>query len=158
MDERINKIAKMVGVKLSLRDPGESYMWDGETIGIGGLSDSNILHEIGHWQVSSEERRKLNDYGIGNGPDSRGYQVGILPYKLCMMEECLASLMGIGYEFHLGMDYMETMRGHSWIDKKRGEWYVVEDNDGLSFWAVVSKLEDMNLMKGGKPSILIGAK
>ena len=140
---KINKIAKKVGVVLSPRDPHDSYLWNGKNVGVGGLSASNQLHEIGHWLVASPAMRMENDFGLGPGPES-GLDVLVKEDDSMQCEE-LASLVGIAYEAYIGMPYEKTLMDHAWIGGG------CEKEDCESFWKCIQTLQEMGLLDGHLP-------
>lgn len=111
---QIQKIANHLGILLSSRSPRDTYLWDGHSIGVGGLNYSHQLHEIAHWQVATPQQRTQVDFGLGPGPET-GLKVDLLvsPEEAQHQEE-LASLLGIAYEAALGLNYLDTLRCHSW--------------------------------------------
>lgn len=139
----IYRIADLLGVKLSTRNPKKDYMWDGETIGIGKLSYSNQLHELAHWQVASEELRLEKDFGLGPGPDSGKNAKRVMTMAESQIQEEEASLLGIAYEAYLGMSYEDTLDRHEWVSLC---------NDGL-FWITINRLTKKGLLKDHQPAV-----
>ena len=80
----------------------------------GGEWDySNTIHEIAHWIVSTPERRKEINWGLGPSPD--GF-FSIETVKHSYDEEGEASLLGIAIERKLGLPWERTFRYHQWDD------------------------------------------
>lgn len=148
----IFQIAEYLGIKLDERDPHDSFMWDGFTIGIGGQSDSNIIHEISHWLLSPSWRRKIVDFGLGSGPETGNTRKANLAEVSSdhflggqsSFEESCASLLGIAFEAALGLDFNKTFEDHEWYND------VGEDN----FWIIVAKLNEFGLLENHYPTVL----
>lgn len=116
---RIQDLADKVGVRLDWeRDPFDTIQWDGNSIACENQNDSNIIHDIAHYALASVRRRKLPDFGLGSGPDSKLRSKSVLSGKNRDKEEELASALGIHWEKKLGLDWEATARYHSWYDFK----------------------------------------
>ena len=78
------------------------YCWEADGI-VRSDTNSNILHELAHYQIADKERRLLVNYGLGKCPD----ETSVLPKSMAMTydraqyEEELASALGIMWEKHL---------------------------------------------------------
>jgi len=73
-----------------------------------------ICHEVGHYLACPEERKKLDNYGLGP-PDIRSPDTPcVVDNTVSGEQEALASLIGICLEAHLGQDVKFTLCHHSW--------------------------------------------
>lgn len=70
-----NKLAKRFGLTIEIHGTisERMFIWDGKNNIIhlsSGSSEMAILHEISHYQIAHEYRRKLPEYGLGVGPET----------------------------------------------------------------------------------------
>lgn len=135
LKKKLSKLAKGVGVKLNWkRNPSFSFQWDGTDIACDGQNASNILHDIAHWVFADEDRKEVEDFGLGPGPDS-GFSDTIMMVtgEESGNEEELASALGIWWEKQLGLPWEETKEYHNWGNgqvPRRMQAATLED-----FWA-----------------------
>lgn len=154
-NRRIQKIARRLGIKLSKRNPKDSFMWDTKTIATGKMSISNVLHEIAHWLVADPRYRNVWDFGLGAGPETgRRNEAWDARKKSSRdrddtLEETRASFLGIAFEAALGYDIRKTLKEHSWD----AEGFY--DTDSHSFWAIVHWLNERRLLRGHRPTALM---
>lgn len=116
----IHMVARKAGVKLSVRGI-HKYVWNGKTIATrennGDIRpDENIVHDVAHYVVASQTRRKRPEFGLGRSPDSGTADVELLlTHANAQLEEEEASILGILIEQELGLDSEGTFDGHSWV-------------------------------------------
>lgn len=112
----ITKLARFAGVSLNWkRSPSESFQWDGKDIACAGQDASTIIHDIAHWIVCDPERRSVEDFGLGPGPDSSDQDTIIMLSSLALSdEEEFASALGIWFEKQMGLDWKSTAIYHAW--------------------------------------------
>lgn len=114
---KINILAEKVGVTLNWeRNPKDSVQWNGYDIACWNQNASNIIHDIAHYTVASNSRRKLPDFGLGTGPDSIDDSPREMSIEKCDDEETKASALGIYWEKQLKMDWKSTARYHAWTE------------------------------------------
>lgn len=129
-------MARKAGMPLSrqpIEGPGSRALhWDGTDCAYKGDTLSNALHELAHWMVADPERREVPNFGLGsspsdNAPWSDDEAMGefhranerVVPEP--EEEEMDASVLGICYEYHLGLDAASTLESHSWDNGFSGE-------------------------------------
>ncbi len=95
------------------------FNWDGAAL--DGASEAYvILHEVAHFVLAPVERRRLVDFGLGPGPDTRdreaALRAAVLP--LCDREEdeAMASLLGIMWEAELGQPALASFLDQNWLE------------------------------------------
>ncbi len=100
-------------------EPAAAFSYDGYAIRV--RSEAYVLiHEVGHYQVCSPERRRLADFGLGAGPETGriaeadGDQRLFGPLREC--EEQLASLLGILWEAELGQPALFAFMEQNWME------------------------------------------
>jgi hypothetical protein len=66
---KVIRLMRSMGVHVSTKiNPRDTILWDGDTAHVKGLSISNILHELAHYQVAKPSNRTMLDFGLGRGP------------------------------------------------------------------------------------------
>lgn len=153
MLNEIKSLAQKLGLRLSPRNPSDSVMWNGVDIAIHGLSDSNILHEIAHWQLSIPERRILEDYGLGPGPESGESPKQTVSDEESQLEEERASLLGIAYEAFFGLDFQKTLYCHYWESRSCDEEELNKVNE--DFWRTIVWLQNQKFLTEHLPTVLL---
>jgi hypothetical protein len=110
------------GVFHEPRDPiamvvgeGAGFGWDGKSIATGVKRNAtDILHDLAHWLVAPPSRRKIEDFGLGRGPDSGGDARRIVGDEWADNEEEVVSFLGIVWEAALGHNPMPSLVYQSW--------------------------------------------
>lgn len=71
---------------------------------------SSALHEIAHWCIAGEERRKRDDYGYWYAPDGRTAEQQALFYKVEVKPQALewAFSLAAGVPFRLSLDNLNA--------------------------------------------------
>jgi len=99
--------------------------WTGTFAAIGGLEATDVLHELAHYQCSPPKWRRYPEFGLGMGPDvgldqaMPGGNLRESDYGTDSPteEEERASLLGIMWERHLGLEsWAHTIEYHNWIN------------------------------------------
>lgn len=99
--------------------PQDYFTWDGEAVAIR-IEPSVLIHEIGHYQLSSPARRAVIDFGLGAGPETgrkaeaEAVQSLYLPER--DVEEALCSLLGILWEAELGQPAVLAFLEQNWME------------------------------------------
>ena len=116
------------------RHPG--FNWDGAALD----TDTEayvILHEIAHFMLAPPERRRLVDFGLGPGPDTReraaAESATVVPLLEREVEEAEASLLGILWEAALGQPALASFLDQNWLEG-------LERSAPAHFTAVLSRL------------------
>ncbi len=100
-------------------DPHDYFTWDGHSVAIR-MEPSVLIHEVGHYQLASPERRTILDFGLGAGPESGrkaeadALQTLFLPER--DVEEGLCSLLGILWEAELGQPAVLAFLEQNWME------------------------------------------
>lgn len=122
---RVLRFARRLGIPLvyekEKRDPFKDSgrpIWDGNSLLIqAGETNQNILHEISHWLVANKQARSKHEYGIGTSPDGPSVKQ-IYKRSRCQRDERRASLLGISFLAHYGLDIDYELGEHYWIGHK----------------------------------------
>jgi hypothetical protein len=79
-----------------------------------------ILHEIAHFRLAPATRRRLVEFGLGPGPDTRDRAAAALATVLPALEreedEAMASLLGILWEARLGQPALASFLDQNWLE------------------------------------------
>lgn len=139
--QKVLNFLKEAGIPLSKERT--KIQWDGQKLWSGN-NCSNLLHDLAHWQLCAADRRSKPDYGLGSGPESIGGVPRLVSMGAANKEECRASVLGIVYEYCLGMASGKTFKEHSWNDTYNGP----------KFETILKKLvEDSFLTADYKPTM-----
>jgi hypothetical protein len=123
---------------IAVHPPGTAcaFNWDGEALN-GATEAYVILHEVAHYLLAPEERRKLPDFGLGPGPDTRdragAEHAAVLPIVEREADEAAASLLGILWEAELGQPALASFLDQNWLEG-------VERSAAAHFETVVQRL------------------
>ncbi len=100
-------------------DPKTWFTWDGARVALQ-LEPSVLIHEVGHYQLASPERRSVIDFGLGCGPESGGRaEADAVQTLFCPerdVEEGLCSLLGILWEAELGQPAILAFLEQNWME------------------------------------------
>ena len=79
-----------------------------------------ILHEVAHFLLASTERRRLVDFGLGPGPDTRNREAAehaaVISPLAREEDEAAASLLGIIWEAKLGQPALASFLDQNWLE------------------------------------------
>jgi hypothetical protein len=123
--------------------PGRTlaFNWDGAALD-GDTEAYVILHEIAHFVLAPPERRRLVDFGLGPGPDTRdraaAERAAVLPLPDREADEAAASLLGILWEAALGQPALASFLDQNWLEG-------LERSAADHFTAVLRRLRDLGL-------------
>jgi len=127
-------IAKMSGFTISWgMKPGRNYddgygkkkvfSYEGSQRKIAGSrSASDVIHDVAHYLVCSEERRDVHNFGLGPAPDDFSRTADspeLVKGQAASHEEEMASLLGILIEAHLGVRFTGTLIEHNWDEHEK---------------------------------------
>lgn len=144
-------IARKVGVDLAYRTCYDSYSYDGKSVAIYDdkhskflRTYSNILHDIAHFAVSNDSRRRLPEFGLGSSPDKNTIQVDrVASINIARSEEIIASALGIYWERDIGYDWYHTYLSHHWPVCEKDKVFGSENK---LFIKSIKKLEKKGLI------------
>jgi hypothetical protein len=95
------------------------FNWDGAALD-GDTEAYVILHEAAHFLLAPRERRRLVDFGLGPGPDTRDREAAeraaVLPLIERDADEAAASLLGILWEAALGQPALASFLDQNWLE------------------------------------------
>lgn len=95
------------------------FNWDGAALD-GDTEAYVILHEAAHFALAPPERRRLPDFGLGPGPDTRdraaAEQAAVLAPLARDEDESAASLLGIMWEARLGQPALASFLDQNWLE------------------------------------------
>lgn len=120
----LRPVLERLGMPYEYRDGGDErwFGWNGKALNLAVRADiSSVIHEVAHWQLAVPARRGFADFGLTDFrlPDMLR-DMGLppreqyLPWGCPDEEECLASLLGILMERHLGLPWKDTWSFHDW--------------------------------------------
>jgi hypothetical protein len=96
-----------------------AFNWDGTALD-SATEAYVILHEAAHFMLAPMERRKLVDFGLGPGPDTRdraaAEQAAVLSPLARDEDEAAASLLGIIWEAKLGQPALASFLDQNWLE------------------------------------------
>ena len=156
----VHRFAEWAGIYLDGRKIGEPgvLQYDGETIGVGDQTISNIIHDIAHFVAAPDWRRQHPDWGLGAGTDEYSYFTNTdhnAPARYgtddeIQEQEEIASLFGICVEVHLGLG-CDTLNDHNWGRGIYAAWHGLGE-----FFASLKKLQRIGLISDdcGRPACM----
>jgi hypothetical protein len=111
--------ARRYGVPVHPAGARPAFNWDGTALD-GDTEAYVILHEVAHFALARPERRRLVDFGLGPGPDTRDRAAAeravALPLLEREAEEAEASLLGILWEATLGQPALASFLDQNWLE------------------------------------------
>ena len=126
------------------------FNWDGTALD-GSTEAYVILHEVAHFVLAAPERRRLPDFGVGPGPDTRDRNAAAAAAVLSPVEreedEAQASLLGILWEAALGQPALASFLDQNWLEG-------LERSAAAHFTAVRARLRARGFVAAGQPVIL----
>lgn len=106
---------------IAVHPPGTccAFNWDGAALD-GDTEAYVILHEAAHFVLAPPGRRRLVDFGLGPGPDTRdrdaAERAAVLTIAERDEEEAAASLLGILWEAALGQPALGSFLDQNWLE------------------------------------------
>ena len=125
-----------------------AFNWDGAALD-GDTEAYVILHEAAHFVLESPERRRLVDFGLGPGPDTRdraaAARAAVLPIVERDEDEAAASLLGILWEAMLEQPALASFLDQNWLEG-------LDRSAAPHFTRVLHRLLDLGVVEPGMPS------
>jgi hypothetical protein len=126
-----------------------AFNWDGRALN-GATEAYVILHEAAHFMLAPAERRRLIDFGLGPGPDTRNRDAAVRAAVLSPLareeDEAAASLLGIIWEAKLGQPALASFLDQNWLEG-------LERSAHSHFAAVLGKLQRRGLPDPIRPAV-----
>jgi len=174
MHSVIQKLADCFGVKLSDRNCGDGYVFDGKSIAIQGLkwidseeinsqfidkmisislTDHDLLHEIAHYVCADLCQRDLPEYGLGGIPMFNNiYVEEVVDYSEQCIQECMVQLLCVHWGKAYGISprlthdpkYTITNSWDQYLMAKLLERHV--PNNELCLWTALIRLRERGLL------------
>ncbi|HEV2299978.1 MAG TPA: hypothetical protein VGR91_00285 [Stellaceae bacterium] len=112
-------LARSLGMAVHPEGAVCRFNWDGAALD-GATEAYVILHEAAHFALAPPERRRLPDFGLGPGPDTRdrgaAARAATLPILAREADEAAASLLGILWEASLGQPALASFLDQNWLE------------------------------------------
>jgi hypothetical protein len=112
-------VARQFGIPVHPPGARSGFNWDGTALD-GDTEAYVILHEVAHFLLAPPERRRLIDFGLGPGPDTRerivAEHAAVLPLLERETDEAEASLLGILWEAALGQPALASFLDQNWLE------------------------------------------
>ena len=142
-------LAQAFGMAIHPEEALCPFNWDG--IALNGATEAYvILHEAAHFVLAPSERRRLVDFGLGPGPDTRDREAAARAAVLAPLareeDEAAASLLGIIWEAKLGQPALASFLDQNWLEG-------LERSAHSHFAAVVGKLRRRGLLDLKSPAV-----
>jgi hypothetical protein len=126
-----------------------AFNWDGRALD-GATEAYVILHEAAHFVLAPSERRRLVDFGLGPGPDTRDRDAAARAAVLSPLareeDEAAASLLGIIWEAQLGQPALASFLDQNWLEG-------LERSAHSHFAAVLGRLQRRGLLDPTWPAV-----
>ncbi len=135
-------LARSLGMAVYPEGAECAFNWDGRALN-SATEAYVILHEAAHFVLAPLERRRLVDFGLGPGPDTRDRDAAARAMVVSPLageeDEAAASLLGIIWEAKLGQPALASFLDQNWLEGlKRSAHY--------HFTSVVGKLQRRGLL------------
>ena len=112
-------LARSLGMAVYPEGAECAFNWDGRALN-GATEAYVILHEAAHFVLAPLERRRLVDFGLGPGPDTRDRDAAARAAVLSPLareeDEAAASLLGIIWEAKLGQPALASFLDQNWLE------------------------------------------
>jgi hypothetical protein len=142
-------LARSLGMAVHADGVECAFNWDGRALN-GATEAYVILHETAHFVLAPSERRRLIDFGLGPGPDTRDRDVATRVAVLSPLpreeDEAAASLLGIIWEAKLRQPALASFLDQNWLEG-------VERSAHSHFAEVLDKLRRRGLLDLKLPAI-----
>ena len=112
-------LARACGIAVHPPGTRRRFNWDGAALD-GATEAYVILHEVAHWRLAPPARRRLVDFGLGPGPDTRDRAAALRARVLGPLDrerdEAAASLLGILSEAEFGQPALASFLDQNWLE------------------------------------------
>ncbi len=142
-------LARSLGMTVHADGVECAFNWDGRALN-GATEAYVILHEAAHFVLAPSKRRRLVDFGLGPGPDTRdrdaAAHAAVLSPLAREADEAAASLLGIIWEAKLGQPALASFLDQNWLEG-------LGRSAHSHFTAVVGKLQRRGLLDPTWPAL-----
>jgi hypothetical protein len=142
-------LARSLGMAVYPEGAECAFNWDGRALN-GATEAYVILHEAAHFVLAPSERRRLVDFGLGPGPDTRDRDAAARATVLSPLareeDEAAASLLGILWEAKLGQPALASFLDQNWLEG-------LERSAHSHFAAVLRRLQRRGLLDPTWPAV-----
>ena len=142
-------LARSLGMAVHADGVECAFNWDGRALN-GATEAYVILHEAAHFLLAPSERRRLVDFGLGPGPDTRDRDIAERAAVLSPLardeDEAAASLLGIIWEAELGQPALASFLDQNWLEG-------LERSAHSHFAEVLGKLQRRGLLDPKWPAL-----
>jgi len=113
-------LARRLAIPLIDEAPAQAFSWDARAL--RGRSEACVVfHEIAHWQLAPQDRRRLKDFGLGTGPETGRKEEAdrdrVVDEETRIDEECAASLLGILWEVDHQGPGLDAFLEQNWLER-----------------------------------------
>jgi len=112
-------LARGLGMAIYPEGVDCAHNWDGTALN-SATEAYVILHEAAHFLLAPTERRRLIDFGLGPGPDTRDRAAAERSAVLSPLardeDEAAASLLGIIWEAKLAQPALASFLDQNWLE------------------------------------------
>ena len=142
-------LARSLGMAVYPEGVECAFNWDGRALD-GATEAYVILHEAAHFVLAPAERRRLVDFGLGPGPDTRDRDAAVRAAVLILLareeDEAAASLLGIVWEAKLDQPALASFLDQNWLEG-------LERSAHSHFAAVLTTLQRRGLLDPTWPDV-----
>jgi hypothetical protein len=142
-------LARSLGMAVHADGVECAFNWDGRALN-SATEAYIILHEAAHFVLAPSKRRRLVDFGLGPGPDTRDRDAAARATVLSPLareaDEAAASLLGIIWEAKLGQPALASFLDQNWLEG-------LERSAHSHFTAVVGELQRRGLLDPTWPAV-----
>ncbi|MBV8508138.1 MAG: elongation factor P hydroxylase [Alphaproteobacteria bacterium] len=142
-------LARSLGMAVHAEGVECAFNWDGTALN-SATEAYVILHEAAHFALAPSQRRRLVDFGLGPGPDTRDRDTAARAAVVSPLareeDEAAASLLGIIWEAKLGQPALASFLDQNWLEG-------LERSAHSHFAAVVDKLQRRGLLDSTWPAV-----
>jgi hypothetical protein len=140
-------LARACGMPVHPPHACPAFHWDGRAL--DGTDEAYVvLHEVAHFVLAPPERRRLVEFGLGPGPDTRdraaAERAAVLSQLARDEDEAMASLLGILWEARFGQPALASFLDQNWLEGL--------DRSAAHFTKVLGRLRRRGLSRSPSPT------